>query len=111
MSDPGDGEPAYVTSDLADQDILDIALHVAQKSSIGAADRLADRFFETFNLLAQSPMMGRSRPELAPLLRSFPVNNYIIFYRVIEYGVAIVRVVHGARDLPPLFGGEPADAE
>jgi len=40
---------------------------------------------------------------LAARLRSFPVGSYVIFYRPMENGVEIVRVLHGARDLPPLF--------
>ena len=48
-------------------------------------------------------MMGRARPELAADLRSFPVGNYIIFYRPIEDGVEIVRVLSGARDIDALF--------
>ena len=49
------------------------------------------------------PEIGRPREDLAARLRSFPVGSYIIFYRPMEYGVEIARVLHGARDLPPLF--------
>jgi toxin ParE1/3/4 len=47
--------------------------------------------------------MGRERIDIAPLVRSFPVNNYLIFYRLIEEGIEIVRVIHGARNIPNLF--------
>jgi toxin ParE1/3/4 len=47
--------------------------------------------------------MGRPRKELAPELRSFAVGNHIILYRAIEKGVEIVRVLPGARELPPTF--------
>jgi toxin ParE1/3/4 len=43
--------------------------------------------------------MGRSRPELATGLRSFPVGRYVIFYVPLSKGVEIVRVFHGARDV------------
>jgi len=49
------------------------------------------------------PEMGRRREELAMHLRSFPVGRYIIFYRSMQEGIEIVRVLHGARDLPPLI--------
>jgi len=49
------------------------------------------------------PNMGTQREELSPGLRSFPLRNYIIFYRPMEKGVEIARVLHGARDLPKLF--------
>ncbi len=47
--------------------------------------------------------MGRARPELPSGLRSFPVGNYLILYRPTDYGVEIVRVVHGSRDIEALF--------
>jgi len=36
-------------------------------------------------------------------LRSFPVGQYVIFYRVAVDAVEIVTVIHGARDLDSLF--------
>lgn len=49
------------------------------------------------------PHLGRQREELSPRLRSFPVANDVIFYRPLDNGVKIARVLHGARDFPPLF--------
>ena len=95
----------YETTELADQDILEIALYLARQSGMETADRFADRLQEVFALLAQSPQMGRRRDDLAPRLRSFPVGSYVVFYQAVGAGVLIIRVLHGARDLPPLFGG------
>jgi toxin ParE1/3/4 len=50
--------------------------------------------------------MGRSRPELAPNLRSFPVGQYVIFYLPLAKGVEIVRVLHGARDFESILQEE-----
>ena len=49
------------------------------------------------------PEMGRLRPELAPELRSWAMSEYVIFYRPVKDGILIARVLHGYRDLPPLF--------
>jgi len=46
------------------------------------------------------------RSELSGV-RSWTVTgfeNYLIFYRPVEGGIEILRVVHGARDLENLFG-------
>ena len=51
-------------------------------------------------------MLGRAREELAPGLRSRRLGRYVIFYEVVPDDVASVRVLHGARDLGPLFEGE-----
>jgi toxin ParE1/3/4 len=47
--------------------------------------------------------MGAVRDELIPNLRSFPVGNYLIFYKPLPDGIEVLRVLHGARDLPPFF--------
>ena len=52
--------------------------------------------------------MGRTYSEIAPLLRGVLLESYIIFYRVLDDRVEIVRVVSGYRDLGTLFP-EPED--
>lgn len=47
--------------------------------------------------------MGQKCDELEPDIRSFPVENYIIFYPPIDDGVQIVRVISGYRDLEVIF--------
>ena len=43
------------------------------------------------------------RDDLSPGLRSIPHGNYLIFYRLMNNGIEIVRVLHGSRDLPSQF--------
>ncbi len=50
--------------------------------------------------------MGQSCDDFERSLRSFPVENYWIFYRPIDGGVEIVRVVSGYRDLEVIFSSE-----
>jgi toxin ParE1/3/4 len=48
--------------------------------------------------------VGRRRDEdLRPGLRSFPVGEYVIIYRVEGEDVLILRVIRGSRDLEALF--------
>lgn len=56
--------------------------------------------------LAQTPAMGRKRDNLAKGLRSFPLDKYIIFYRIVKDDIEIVRVLHGARDIESIFADE-----
>ena len=92
----------YRISDAVRADLDEIWFVIAQDDPV-AADRFLRGLISRFPLLASTLSMGRVRKKLAPELRSFPVRNYIIFYRTIEGGVEIARVLHGARDLPPLF--------
>ena len=66
-----------------------------------AADRLVDQFDATLAVIAATPRMGRNVEELAPNLRSFPVGNYLIFYRPLADGMQLIRLLHGARDITP----------
>jgi toxin ParE1/3/4 len=47
--------------------------------------------------------MGRKRDDLRPEIRSFPVKRFVIFYRVTDWQIEIVRVISGARDLKSIF--------
>ena len=86
----------------AGADLDEIWFYIAQ-DDVGAADKLIQGVVSRFPRLATMPEPGRRREELSPGLRSFPVGRYIIFYRPMENGVEIARMLHGARDLPPLF--------
>jgi toxin ParE1/3/4 len=92
----------YRVSDAARADLEEIWLFIAQDDP-DVAGRFVRSIVSRFPKLASMPFMGRQRDELAPRLRSFPVSNYIIFYRPMADGIEIVRVLHGSRDFPPLF--------
>jgi toxin ParE1/3/4 len=58
----------------AEIDIASIWNYVAA-DNITAADRLIDRIERSFDMLAEQPLAGRARSDLAPRLRSFPVGS------------------------------------
>lgn len=82
----------------ARRDILNIWSHIAEDSE-SAADGFIDLLLHHFRLLGDVPYAGRQREELRSGYRSFPVGDYLIFYRIQEPGVRIMHVVHGRRDL------------
>src|SRR4051794_26040034 len=89
-------------------DVVEIVLRV-RRDNRRAARRLLKSIDDTMELLAGFPKLGPQRDELAPSLRSFPVSrytNYLIFYRIIQDGIEVIRVLHGARNLPEVFKGE-----
>jgi len=89
----------YRLSRQAGADLDDIWLYIAS-DSLAAADRFVDELIGKFQTLATQPGIGRTREELGESLRSFPVGNYVIFYRPTNGGVDIVRVLSGFRDVP-----------
>lgn len=92
----------YIISSRAEQDLAEITTFIAD-DNIAAALALIDRFTHVFETLVQQPMIGRERPELNEGLRSFPDGTYSIFYRIWAGEIAIVRVIHAARDLDQIF--------
>ena len=89
----------------AENDLTAIWKYAAAEN-LDAADRLIERFVEKFGMLAAHPFIGEARDELVRGLRDFPAGNYVIYYRTCETpgaAVEIIRVVHGARDVGPLF--------
>jgi toxin ParE1/3/4 len=53
--------------------------------------------------LAKMPELGRKRDDIKSGYRSFPIERYIIFYRMTDEGVEILGIVHGARDIENIF--------
>ncbi len=93
----------YIITSSAERDIDEILRFIAV-DDLDAAIAFFDRLIDRFEMLAENPRAGRDRTELKHDLRSFPEGNYPVFYREWAGIVAIVRVLHGARDLDELFG-------
>ena len=87
------------TSRRAREDLLDIWLYVARQNSEAAADRVLDRIEEACRALARHPQLGPARPEIADEARSLVVQRWLALYRLTSYGVQVVRIIDGARDL------------
>jgi toxin ParE1/3/4 len=51
----------------------------------------------------QFPNIGRSYDDLLLGMRGVLLKSYIIFYRSVNGGIEIVRVISGYRDLPTIF--------
>jgi len=85
-------------ADGAERDLVEIGNFIARDNPSIAA-RFIERVEEHCELLAAHPLLGRARDELVPGLRSLPFGRYVIFYRALDDGAEIVRVLHGARDL------------
>lgn len=79
-------------------DLIEIWRFIADDSE-AAADRTLDRFEEVLAMLRDNPKAGRARPELATDVRSFPVGNYVLFYRPYDNGIELVRVRSGYMDV------------
>jgi len=84
----------------ARHDLIDIWLYIAEDNE-PAADRFLDRIQTALEMLLENPLAGRARPELVEGLRSFPVGNYVLFYRPVQDGIDLIRAFSGYRDIQP----------
>jgi len=95
------------------RDLAGIAVYLAEESR---SDELAFRFLDaaeaSFESLAGMPEMGTARTYNDPALvdvrmwrvAGFP--SFLVFYRPIESGVEVIRLLHAKRDIESLIGGE-----
>jgi toxin ParE1/3/4 len=87
----------------AKADLKEINRYIAQDNP-EAARRLMAQIKEQCKTLADFPEMGRMWEELSPSLHSFPVGNYLIFYRLsAKSGIEVIGVVSGYRDIETFF--------
>lgn len=89
--------PNYKLSPRAKRQMRDIWRHIAVENE-RAADKLLNRLFDKFELVAQHPEMGSARPELSAIARIIVEGRYIAIYEPADYGAEVVAVVHGMRE-------------
>ena len=89
---------SYRLSHPARADLDAIWLHIAQNAGVDTADRFIDTLTNRFPMLAEMPEAGRSVDEIEPGVRVFPIENYLIYYRISPGWISIARVIHGRRD-------------
>ncbi|MBI4905968.1 MAG: type II toxin-antitoxin system RelE/ParE family toxin [Acidobacteria bacterium] len=89
----------------AESDIDAIWLYVARMSnSVEVADRFADHIMDRILLLARHPRLGRIRDtDLRAGLRSLPVGEYVIIYRLEDEAPVVLRVLRGSQNIPTFF--------
>lgn len=92
----------YSIAKEAGQD-LDEILDYFLIRNINAGSRFIREFNKKCKNIAQFPNIGRSYAKFDPRLRGISLDSYIIFYRVFEDSIVIVRVVSGYRDLNSIF--------
>ena len=97
---------AHRLSTETEAELNDVWYYIASESgSMEIADRFIDSLTDRFYLIAKNPYIGRRRDtDLRPGLRSFPVGEYVILYRIDDEDVLILHLVRGSRDLQSLLG-------
>ncbi len=90
----------FEVSDAAARDIEDIVGYLQQNASPEIADRIYERFLQSFRDLAKIPLSGHRRPDL-PIrgILFYAVYSYLIVYAPQTKPLQILAVLHGKRHL------------
>ena len=90
---------------LAERDLVAIADYIAIDNPLRAVS-FARELRQQCERIASNPVGYRLRPEPGEGVRSCVHGRYAIFFVASAGEVAIVRILHGARDLAAQFGSD-----
>jgi toxin ParE1/3/4 len=107
-----DNEPRIVVKHPAAlRDLIDIADFLA-RDSLQVADRFLAKAEQTFERLSRMPGIGEpfgvKDPRLAGVRRA-PITRFkrhLVYYRPVEGGIEVLRVIHGARNIGDVLGSD-----
>lgn len=93
----------YILSEITDVDLEDIFDYTMNEFGFEQAEKYLTEIEDVFQSLLTNPELGKMRNEIKVGLYSFPKDNHIIFYRILDNHIRIARVLHGSRDIPKYF--------
>lgn len=87
----------------AEADLIDIGSYIAQDSVETALQFITKLETVCHETLGNHPEIGTKRDDLIAGLRLFPIQKYLIFYRLQGEWLEVVRVLHASRDMESIF--------
>ncbi len=94
---------SYFLSSDADEDLQDIYAYDEEVWGAAQAAKYLRELYGIFGMVAANPGIGRSRHQLWEALRSFGHGSHVVFYMPWQAETAIIRVLHGARDIEAII--------
>ena len=86
-------------------DLEEIVLYISKESKASAL-KMHDQIVSSANRLEAFPKLGTLVPDKKIGERGFRVlviESYLLFYKLYDNEINILRVLHGSRDYPNLF--------
>lgn len=88
----------YKLSKAAERDLEQLYRYTVTQFSLVQANSYLEELERALILLAEFPAMGRSAEMVRPNLRSYINQSHIIYYRIREKDILIVRILHQRMD-------------
>lgn len=93
----------FVFTKQADQDLLQIYLFTYQTWGEEQSIRYTNALKQRMQKLANTPALGKRRDEIRPGYYSYHQGRHYIFYRVVDDGIQIIRILHDQRQIDRPF--------
>jgi len=88
-----------VYSDLAEYDLINIWLYSSEEWSYTQADIYLNKINSGIGHLISNPMLGRDRNDLRKGYRSIQIKHHIVFYKITNNQIQIIRILHENSDI------------
>ncbi len=88
----------YVLSPRAKLDMEEIWDHTAKRWGIDQAEIYTRKLWQQIEALAAHPTIGRACPEVRAGYYKYPSGSHYLFYRRINGGIDVVRILHERMD-------------
>ena len=82
----------------AEADVVDIYRYTFEHFGEAQANTYHDGLNDCFELLADTPLIGRDYSFLRPGLRRYGHASHSVYYRLTDTGIVILRVLHQRMD-------------
>jgi len=82
----------------AQRDLNDIWNYSAASWSVSQAETYIRKIQRVCSMLAEDPRLGRPCEDIRAGYRKFRAGSHFVFYRIIEDGIDVVRVLHERMD-------------
>lgn len=82
----------------ARRDVRAILVYTAEQWGVAQRDTYRKEIDRALATLLSNPRLGRSKDEIRPGLRSYQVQQHVIYYRFGDDMVTVVRVLHESMD-------------
>ena|SRR5687767_10382048 len=82
----------------AEADFRSLLQYTRATWGVEQQDLYGDRVMSAIHELLAYPQLGSGRNDLAPCLRNLRAGEHVVFYRVYESSIRIVRILHAKMD-------------
>ena len=93
----------YRLSRAAQEDLWQIKQYSLTTWGKQNTQKYLDNIASILENLCLSPDIGKKRDDLIIGLRSFPVQQHVIFYRYHQTELEVIRVLHSRMNIPAYF--------